>query len=102
MRTDRDIKIIAVGIGFSLAIMSGFISWVVLSFIFSNMKGDYTSDVFILWIVLTLTPVLLMLKAYFSESLKNYQHAFFMQKRSFSKNVIFISIFIMVLLQFRY
>lgn len=48
MRTDRDIKMIAVGIGFSLAIMSGFISWVVLSFIFSNMKGDYTSDAFIL------------------------------------------------------
>ena len=106
MRTDRDIKMISCGIGFSLAVMAGFIALIILSLFFGDIKRldslyfgkKYGSFVFILWVILTATPILLMLKAYFSEYLKNYQHPFFRNKSENVKMVIFFALFSMFIL----
>ena len=71
MRTDRDIELIVSGIGFSLAVMLSLIVTTILSLVFGDMKRadfhKYESLVALLWIILIAIPVLLMLKAYFSE-----------------------------------
>ena len=109
MRTNRDIKMIASGIGFSLAVMLSLIVPSILSLVFGDMKRadsvmflhKYGSLVALLGIILIATPVLLMLKAYFSESLKNYQHPFFRNKFENVKIVIFSVILFTILLGVR-
>ena len=109
MRTDRDIKMIASGIGFSLAVMLSLIVPSILSFVFGDIKRansvmffhKYGSVVALLGIILIAIPVLLMLKAYFSESLKNYQHPFFRNKFENVKIVIFSVILFTILLGVR-
>ena len=99
---DRDAKM-GVGIGLSLAVMSSFIFWVVLSFIFSDIDmSSHKSDIFVLWLILTITPFLLMLKAYHSEYPKNYQHPFFSHKSENVKSAIFATMFIIIAMQLRW
>ncbi len=109
MEKDRDIKMIASGIGFSLAVMLSLIATTILSFVFGDMRRansvmffhKYGSVVALLGIILIATPVLLMLKAYFSEYLKNYQHPFFRNKFENVKIVIFFVVFFTIMLGIR-
>ena len=84
-------------LGFGLIVMSNFIVSAVFSFLFNDIKEldllKYKSLIFCLWVILTTTPILLMLKVYSYEYSKNYQHPFFAQKSKAIKTAIFMAIF---------
>ena len=88
LRMDKDTNNMATAIGFSLAVMLSFIVPAIFSLLFGD-GGMKIEDIAVLGIILIAAPVLLMIKAYYSESLKNPQHPFFTQKFRKIKIVIF-------------
>ena len=93
-RVDSNTDNMAKGIGFSLAVMLSLIGTTIPTLVFGDIKRE---DLFDLMIILIAAPVLLMIKAYHSESLKNSQHPFFTNKLEKIKTVLFFVIAITIL-----
>ena len=94
---DRNTNNMATAIGVSLAVMLSFIVPAIFSLLFGD-GGMKIEDLSVLGVILIAAPVLLMVKAYYSESLKNPQHPFFTQKFRKIKIVIFNVVLFTILL----